>query len=343
VTRRKNLPSPRVPCWIVHQSKVPVPGALLLDLFAPMFQRCGLGDPWQYWSVHANAARSNAHIIQGSRFGIGDVFFLAVAYGRAKIVQGLVKRLSRHTLHLEDGGKLSPVSNIIKALGLVGDFDVDRLHNMKEVVGMWCGGDYRRPFGIDPPGLNAANFSTFSAGIGIYSNLVTLKHVIDHPYEYKQLVRAEIPLLLPRHKRTEDMPAYLIDVKHAMASGILVEATLPRVQRKTEAIGEYKHMLTHKVCPLGTFLEVCEAEWDAYQERWREEGFEHEYIPYPYTRDRVQEFTDSFSHAVQSASTEVAVDVSVQDRLVSNEWWRRNSERGEDLRNDTSFDYRFSI
>lgn len=65
-----------------------------------------MGDPWKYSAVHASADRQNVSIIQNSRFGIGDVTFLAVAYGKLEYVEDTVKRMSRSTLHLNGGGKL---------------------------------------------------------------------------------------------------------------------------------------------------------------------------------------------------------------------------------------------
>merc|ERR1719203_2252421 len=101
-------------------------------MFKPMYSISPtMGDPWEYWSVHAPADRSRATIIQNSRFGIGDVTFLALIYGRMEYVESTIKRLTRHTLHLVSGTKLEDVQCIIKSLGLIGDFEVDRLHKMK--------------------------------------------------------------------------------------------------------------------------------------------------------------------------------------------------------------------
>jgi len=133
VTRRKNLASPRIPCWFVHQGPIPTPGGFVLKTFEPMYKLVDFGDPWEFWSVHSNAARTNVSIIQNSRFGIGDVTFLMVAWGLLEYVVATVKRFSRHTLHLSTGDKLEDVQICLKALGLLGDYAVDRLHNMKDM------------------------------------------------------------------------------------------------------------------------------------------------------------------------------------------------------------------
>jgi len=56
-------------------------------------------DPWEAHSVNTNAARTHATILQRSRFGIGDVYFLAQAYNLLEIVVGEVKRVSPGTIH----------------------------------------------------------------------------------------------------------------------------------------------------------------------------------------------------------------------------------------------------
>merc|ERR1719362_2255585 len=152
-----------------------------------MYEQCGMGDPWKYWSVHASSDRSSVNIIQNSRFGIGDVTFLMVAWGILEYCEATLKRCSKHTLHLSTGRKLKGVTVILKALGLLGDWAVDKLHNMKEIVGSFCDGDWRRVLMIDATGMNAANFTTFSTGIGTTDFVITNKFLHDFPREFYRM------------------------------------------------------------------------------------------------------------------------------------------------------------
>merc|ERR1712094_81664 len=99
-------------------------------------------------------------------------------------VQGTVRRFSRHTLHISNGEKLENVTGCLKALGLLGDWSVDRLHKMKEMKGQYCDGDWRRCLMIDATGMNAANFTTFSTGIGTTDFCLVNKYLYDYPQEY---------------------------------------------------------------------------------------------------------------------------------------------------------------
>lgn len=297
VTRRKNLPSPRVPCWFVHQGPLPTPGRMVLEMFQPMFKLAGMGDPWEYWGVHAPADRSRATIIQNSRFGIGDFTFLALIYGKMEYVETTLKRISGHTLHLSNGDKLENVTVLIKALGLLGDFDVDRLHKMKEMVGNFCSGDYRRVVQIDPLGMNAANFTTFSTGIGSYSTIINYKYMHDFPKEYDRMASMGLLQQLPRQKADEklDRPAYLVDVKFQMAAGVIFDAMNPKLSERHAALPNYKYELYHRAYPLDKFLQTCRDDWDQYQEAWKKQGCEHEYVPYPYTREMVEEYVKDYN------------------------------------------------
>lgn len=300
ITRRKNLASPRVPCWFVHQGPAPTPGRMVLKMFEPMYKLVGFGDPWEFWSVHASSDRQRVNIIQSSRFGIGDVTFLAIAYGKLEFIQDTLKRCTKHTLHLTGGRVLEGVTVILKSLGLIGDFAVDRLHKMKQMVGVYCDGDWRRVLMIDAIGMNAANFTTFSTGIGSHGFILTHKFLHDYPKEYYYLQSIGLLQQLPKNVADEslDKPAYVVDVKFNMSAAIILESMCPKISQLFAVDGEYKYRMYHTANPLDKFLEACKEDWDQYQATWKKMGSTHEYVPYPYTREMIEEYFREYSEAL---------------------------------------------
>merc|ERR1712129_531369 len=147
--------------------------------------------------------RKNVSIIQNSRFGIGDITFPMHAWGLLEYRVAVLKRCSKHTLHLSTGDKLEGVTVILKALGLLGDFSFDKLHNMKEMVGSFCCGDWRRVVMIDATGMNAANFATSSTGVATTEHALLYKYLYDHPQEFYK-VSANLMKVLPVHKQELD-------------------------------------------------------------------------------------------------------------------------------------------
>jgi len=297
LTRRKNLASPRVPCWFVHQGPIPTPGKLVLDMFKPMYDLADFGDPWDYWSVHASSDRSKVSIVQNSRFGIGDVTFLMVMYGKLEYIQDTVKRLTHHTVHLTGGRKLEGVTVILKSLGLLGDWAVDRLHKMTQMVGMYCDGDWRRPLLIDAIGMNAANFTTFSTGIGSHGFVLGQKYLHDYPSEFYRMRSMGFMKQLPTNKADKelDKPAYVFDVKFSMSASIIAETLNPKLGQLTRNDPEYKYRMYHAAHPVDFYLEQCIADWDNYQKMFKEQGCDREYVPYPYTREMIEGYFKEYN------------------------------------------------
>eukprot|EP00930_Biecheleria_cincta_P037515 TRINITY_DN25760_c0_g2_i1.p1 TRINITY_DN25760_c0_g2~~TRINITY_DN25760_c0_g2_i1.p1 ORF type:complete len:753 (+),score=161.58 TRINITY_DN25760_c0_g2_i1:32-2290(+) len=312
LTRRKNLASPRVPCWFVHQGPVPTPGKLVLDMFQPMYELAGFGDPWEYWSVHANAERTKVNIIQNSRFGIGDVTFIMVIYGKLEYVEDTLKRLSPQTMHLTGGEKIEDVYVILKSLGLLGDFAVDRLHKMKQMVGLFCDGDWRRPLMIDAIGMNAANFTTFSTGIGTTGFVRGMKYLQDNPKEFYRVRDMGVLKQLPTNKADEnlDKPAYVFDVKYTMSASIILESMVPKMGELSVIDPEYKHRMYHTSHPIDYFLEECIKDWDKYQTLFKEQGCDHEYVPYPYTKEMISKYFEEYS---QLTGVQISIEGPAKD------------------------------
>mmetsp|Transcript_46684 Transcript_46684/g.108804 ORF Transcript_46684/g.108804 Transcript_46684/m.108804 type:complete len:1020 (+) Transcript_46684:97-3156(+) len=301
VTRRKNLASPRVPCWFVHQGPQPTPGGMVMKMFEPMYELSNNGSPWDFWSVHANKARTNVSVVQNSRFGIGDITFLCLLYGTLEYVEDTVKRLTHHTLHLNSGRKLENVSGLIKSLGLLGDFGVDKLHQMTEMHGRFPMGDWRRFIAIDATGMNAANFTTFSLGIGVQGNVRLMCYVYDYPHEVRRAVEQGVMDLLPRNKErlTEDKPAYVTDVKFDQSAGMLFGSFFPEVGVMSQDVDIYKHAMYHTYHETDSFLQECIADWDKYQKHFKEVlGIERPYVKYPYTKEMIDGYFEEYSNLI---------------------------------------------
>mmetsp|Transcript_22784 Transcript_22784/g.52045 ORF Transcript_22784/g.52045 Transcript_22784/m.52045 type:complete len:719 (-) Transcript_22784:43-2199(-) len=308
ITRRKNLASPRCPCWFVHQGPAPTPGPLVMKYFEPMYELVGFGDPWSFWSVFASSDRSKCSIVQNSRFGIGDITFLMCAWGRLEYVVDTVKRMTRHTLHLTSGAKIENVQIVLKALGLLGDFEVDKLHSMKEMVGSFCSGDWRRVLMIDATGMNAANFTTFSTGIGTHGFVTENKYFHDYPKEMYKLMSMGLMQQLPRHKAEEqyDKPAYVTEVKFAMTTGMMIHMMYPRMAQLTMDTQMYKYRMYHGAHNVDRLLKTCTDEWFGYQKEWAAKGYDlksspiykEEWgteVPYPYTRQMMSTWFKEYS------------------------------------------------
>jgi len=345
VTRRKNLASPRLSCWFVHQAIFPVPARMVLNTMIPMYEKCGWGDPWSYWSVIASKDRRQCTISSASRFGIGDVTFLAVATGRCIYIQDLVKRFSRHTLHFESGDKLEGVTNVIKALGLIADWEADRFHKIKEMVGEWPAGDFRRILFVDPLGMHAANFASFSAGLGGYAMSKKNKFLLDFPSEFKMLQATGVIDMLPRMKAEEEKPVHMTTAKYATSVGVLIDASLPRLQAMMAGLEDYCHKCVWAVNPLDKFFDECKDSWDEYQRAWKEDqGYDLPYIEYPYTKEMVNEWFVEYStfapisleakEAYMAAGEESKASAPA-DLTQSLEWWKENDERIYELKSKT--------
>merc|ERR550534_1458206 len=129
ICRRKNLACPRITSWFVNQSASAISGRLYMLSSEPAYKLTGF-DPWSYYAVNTNERRTNVNLVQKARFGIGDVYFIAIAMGMCEVLTDDVKRLSDGVVHLVSGRKLE-VGALLKLLGFNGNFDVDRLLQIK--------------------------------------------------------------------------------------------------------------------------------------------------------------------------------------------------------------------
>ena len=117
--------------------------------------------------------------------------------------------------------------------------------------------------------MNAANFMTFSTGIGTYGSVNANKYLHDFPKEYGRMCGQGLLARLPKQKADEKLerPAYVTDVRFQMAAGIIINSMCPKLREKDAVCGPYKHELYHRAHPKKKFLEVCRQDWHLQRRR----------------------------------------------------------------------------
>lgn len=289
--RKMNLTCPRPVSWFVNQADPPIAAAQLLDMLQVSYKLFNF-DPWTMHSVHANQARTHATIIQKSRFGIGDVYFLCQHYQLMQIVIGVVKRCTFQTLHLEDGGKVE-CNVVLKCTGCLGDWKVDRLLKIKEMRGPFVNGDNRRVTCGEADGINAAQFGGTTGGPGMYGLIKSLIHWWDVPNDWNRLLDMGILDQLPVHKAGEpdpEFPAYFFTASHAQASGLILSSSSPLLQQKEAGDGQYKNYIQLTCIPPERLINEAKADWERYEVMFRERGQvskDEPFCPYPYTLEYI--------------------------------------------------------
>ncbi|CAL1136122.1 unnamed protein product [Cladocopium goreaui] len=100
--------------------------------------------------------------------------------------------------------------------------------------------------------MNAANFTTFSTGIGSHGFVLGQKYLHDYPNEFYRMRSMGLMKQLPTNKADKDLdkPAYVFDVKYSMSASIIAETMNPKLGQLTRNDPEYKYRMYHAACPL---------------------------------------------------------------------------------------------
>merc|ERR1712113_109851 len=290
VCRRKNIAMPRVISWFINQSMFPPPGAMVMDAMQPFYDLIP-DDPWTYYGVMANKDRTTCTIRQKSRFGIGDVYFLACYYKKCEVVVDNIKRLKPHQILLENGDKLD-VDLIIKVLGFKPDLTVDKVMAVKEMVGFFANGDWRRWVCTEFPGVDAGKFGGTSFSPGGIQNAEFMSYFIRFPKDLGPVWDSQ---MLPRQKakKDSDYPCYVWDPRTGSSVSMLLSGGItPKLGEMAAAYGPLNRKKELEAHPLEQFIDECAAEWDGYIDKFKAEGCTIPKIPYPYTHEFVRELCE---------------------------------------------------
>lgn len=184
---------------------------------------------------------------------------------------------------------------ILKCVGMMPDWTVDRVCKIKFMRGFWINGDPRRFTCADPDGIYASNFSGTTIGPGALSWIKLMKHVWDCPNEWKELDEAGYLDTMPTKYANEPepgTPAYFINARHSNGATFTYSIASAMLQEKTAGDGEYKHWVVHYCTPAEKIIEAAKKEWDDYEQSFRDKGMvpkDAPYIEYPYTVEYIQD------------------------------------------------------
>eukprot|EP00420_Gonyaulax_spinifera_P022375 CAMPEP_0197901342 /NCGR_PEP_ID=MMETSP1439-20131203/50952_1 /TAXON_ID=66791 /ORGANISM="Gonyaulax spinifera, Strain CCMP409" /LENGTH=641 /DNA_ID=CAMNT_0043522307 /DNA_START=77 /DNA_END=1999 /DNA_ORIENTATION=+ len=331
IVRRKNIAMPRVCSWFINQSLFPPTGAQIMEMMTPMYDMIP-DDPWTYYGVMSNKDRTTCTIRQKSRFGIGDLYFLACYMKVAEVIVDSIKRLKPHQILLEGGGKVD-VDAIIKVFGYKPDNVVDKLYGIKEMVGFFANGDWRRWIVTEFPGVDAGKFGGTSLSPGAIQNSEYMSYFINFPKDLGPIFDSQ---MLPKHKPNKDTgyPAYVWEPRLGSSVSMVYSGGLiPALVKMANDYGPLNRAKQLEAHPLEQFVDECAAEWDNYAKEFKARGSPVDPPPYPLSHEFVRELVerndregeeDAAKQAARMAGSEPALFPGLPR-------WRLHSPEGPDL------------
>uniref|UniRef100_A0A7S1RW91 Uncharacterized protein n=1 Tax=Alexandrium catenella TaxID=2925 RepID=A0A7S1RW91_ALECA len=280
IARHHNLLLPRMLSWLVNQSQMPPPAAVVLRAMEPAYKLYGT-DPWSYFSVTSTADRSHASIKQYTRWGIGDIYFLGVFYGKVETVEGQVKRLKKRTAVITNGRVLDNLDHVIKCLGFDSDFGVDRIMKAKCAIGFWPDGDYRRWVCSDQSAIDASRFG--GTAIAPYAAACTWwpQHFYKYPADAQRILAMG---LFAENKPKPELgsAAYHYDPRNAATVQVTYSSVIPDIAAFSAHNDGFKKGSMWCIAPVDRFLHECIKDWFRYCDKFKEFGDDRPPPPYPY-------------------------------------------------------------
>jgi len=315
VARHHNLLLPRMLSWYVNQSRIPPPAATVLKAMEPMYTYYG-ADPWSYHSVQTNADRSVASIKQYTRWGIGDVYFLGVHYGKVETVEGQVKRLKRRAAVITNGRVLQDLDHVVKCLGFDSDFGIDRINHTRRHIGFWPDGDFRRWVASDQSAIDASRFGGTAIAPYALATSVWGTHFFQYPEDAKALIENNI--FVENFPKPEvGAAAYHYEPRNAATVQVAYGSAVPHLADFQTGSDVFKKSSMWACAPPERFLEECEKDWFHYCRKFKEFGDDRPFPAYPYTLEWVFDLL--------SAEEEDAITVMERMRQIT-------KQQGEEFR-----------
>mmetsp|Transcript_101609 Transcript_101609/g.287913 ORF Transcript_101609/g.287913 Transcript_101609/m.287913 type:complete len:708 (-) Transcript_101609:528-2651(-) len=281
VARHFNLMLPRFICWWINQSTTAPTAAMVLWALRNAYDVIGM-DPWDCFSVIANPERTVASIKQYTRWGITDVTFLAMYFGKTRIIHSEVKRFKVRAAVLTNGEVLEDVDHVIKVIGFDADFGVDQVMQCTHCVGYWPSGDYRRVVFSDNSAIDASRFTAVSIGPGLSSVTLMLAYFFAQPAAALKLLESG---LLPTKKAVPELgsPCYHQDPRHGFAVGSAYASFCPELGPFEVHNAKMKKESMWQVVEPESYIVACRADWFYYCRLFGDQGYSKPWPSYPYS------------------------------------------------------------
>merc|ERR1712151_594973 len=99
--------------------------------------------------------------------------------------------------------------------------------------------------------------------------------------------------MMPRHSAEPEnnRPAYVVDARHGMTTGMMLGGMIPFLMESGPIIGPLKRQKQLECHPMKRYIDEAKEEWDMYANKWAA------WAPwpppeYPYNYENVQKFLD---------------------------------------------------
>jgi len=279
IARHFNLMMPRMVCWWVNQSTCPPTAAMVLHAMEPCYAVCG-HNPWNFFSVTANAERTVATIKQYTRWGISDIYILSMYFNKCETVTGEVKRFKERAAVLNTGRVIEDLDHIIKVIGFDGDFGVDKLMKTTTNFGPWPDGDWRRFTMSDQSAIDASRFTNIAISPAVSSMSFMTTFYFTHPEcGYAAMSTG----MLPENKSEPELgsPAYHYEPRKGTAAMMVVGSIHPELGKFENFNGAMKKASMHHIAGCKAYQQACERDWFKYCKLFKDQGCTHKWPAYP--------------------------------------------------------------
>jgi len=288
VCRRKNLCLPRMVSWWINSSIFPVQAGDIIRELEDVYNWVG-DDPWDYYAVTSNQTRTSVTIFQKARYGIGDIYFLSRHYGKTEVVQASVKRLTHLTVHLDNGSRLENVEALLKLLGFVPEWSVDKFLQLKHLYGFWVNDDHRICTISEFPTVNAQRFGGTSLSPGAISWCNMFYHFWKYPKDFGPILSSGmVNKHLPNVEKDE--PGYVVDAKNGAQAMISIGAMCPQLAEVLAKFDDqFKRRKQWGTHSLEEIQALAEEDWLRYCKMFKDAGDDRPFPPYPFSKERVKD------------------------------------------------------